>query len=152
MKAVFLLLLFAALVFSGCSTLALRPGDFAWPIESVQKVNKDGIIEENQYYFSLNVKDLVYSEVQDSVNISNTTIRTIRNSEGYYFITAENFKNVYVFEQIEGGLGLVNKILIKDNGIEKPAFNQRPPYVQLLNGQNPSILLTKDGIVEGENK
>lgn len=152
MKAAFLLLLFGALVLSGCSTLVLRPGDFAWPIESVLKVNEDGIIEDNQYYFSLNVKDLLFSEVQDSSNVSNTTVRIIRNTEGYYFITAENFKNVYVFEQIEGGLGLINKILIKDEGIEKPAFNQRPPYVQLLNGQNPSILLTKDGIVEGENK
>jgi len=152
MKSIVILIFLLFLILPGCSSLTLKPGDFSWPIESVLKVNEKGTIEDSQYYFSINVKELLYEETQDSVNISNTAIRVIRNFEGYYFITAAKFKNVYVFEQVEGGLRLVNKILVLQDGIGNPAFNQRPPYIQLLNGQNPAVLLTKDGILEGEKK
>jgi hypothetical protein len=152
MKAIIILIFFSFLVLAGCSSLTLKPGDFAWPIESVSKVDDKGMIEDKQYYFSLNVKELLYDETQDSVNISNVTLRIIRDMEGYYFMTASKFKNVYVFEQIEGGLKLTNKILVTQDGLENPAFNQRPPYIQLLNGQNPPVSLTKEGILEGENK
>ncbi len=152
MKAINILFFFSFLVFAGCSSLTLRPGDFAWPIESVSKVDEKGMIEVKQHYFSLNVKELLYDETQDSVNISNVTLRIIRDINGYYFMTASKFKNVYVFEQIEGGLRLTNKILVTQDGIEDPAFNQRPPYIQLLNGENPPVSLTKEGILKGENK
>jgi len=152
MKATIILFIFLFLVLAGCSSLTLRPGDFAWPIESVSKVNEKGMIEDKQYFFSLNVKDLLYAETQDSINISNVTLRIIRDMNGYYFMTASKFKNVYVFEQIEGGLRIANKIFITQDGIENPAFNQRPPYIQLLNGQNPPVSLTKEGILKGENK
>jgi hypothetical protein len=152
MKSIIILIYFSFIVLAGCSSLTLRPGDFGWPIESVLKVDEKGMIEDKQYYFSINVKDLLYNETQDSVNISNVTMRIIRDMNGYYFMTASKFKNVYVFEQIEGGLKLMNKILVAQDGIENPAFNQRPPYIQLLNGQNPSILLTNEGILEGESK
>jgi hypothetical protein len=152
MKAIIILFFFLFLVLAGCSSLTLKPGDFAWPIESVSKVDDKGMIEDKQYYFSLNVKELLYDETQDSVNISNVTLRIIRDMKGYYFLTASKFKNVYVFEQIEGGLKLTKKILVTQDGLENPAFNQRPPYIQLLNGQNPPVSLTKEGILEGENK
>jgi hypothetical protein len=152
MKAIISLLFFSFLVLAGCSTLTLRPGNFAWPIESVSKVDEKGMIEDKQYNFSLNVKGLLYDETRDSVNISNVTLRIIRDMNGYYFMTASKFKNVYVFEQIEGGLKLTNKILVTQDGIENPAFNQRTPYIQLLNGQNSPISLTKEGILKGENK
>jgi len=150
MKAIIILYFFLFLFLVGCSSLTLKPGDFAWPIESVSKVDDKGMIEDKQYYFSLNVKELFYDETQDSVNISNVTLRIIRDIDGYYFMTASKFKNVYVFEQIEGGLRLANKIPVTQEGIENPAFNQRPPYIELLNGQNPPVLLTKEGILKGE--
>jgi hypothetical protein len=152
MKAIIILIYFSFIVLVGCSSLTLRQGDFAWPIESVSKVDEKGMIEDKQYFFSINVKDLLYDETQDSVNISNVTMRIIRDMKGYYFMTASKFKNVYVFEQIEGDLKLTNKILVTQDGIKNPAFNQRPPYIQLLNGQNPPVLLTNEGILEGENK
>jgi hypothetical protein len=76
----------------------------------------------------------------------------IRDVKGFYFITASQFKNVYVFEQTEGGLKLKNRILVALNGLSEPAFNQRAPYIQVVNGQNPTILLTEDGVFEGEKK
>jgi hypothetical protein len=76
----------------------------------------------------------------------------IRDMKGYYFITASQFKNVYVFEQTEGGLKLKNRILVAQNGLSEPALNQRVPFIQVVNGKNPAVLLTEDGVFEGEKK
>jgi hypothetical protein len=57
-----------------------------------------------------------------------------------------------VFEQTEGGLKLNNKILVAPDGLNEPFFNQQVPFIQLVNGQNHSLLLTKDGVFEGEKK
>ncbi len=110
------------------------------------------LVQDERYSFSLNVKELLFAETQDSVNITNVTLRMIRDVKGYYFITAAKFKNVYVFEHIEGGLKLANKILVAQNGLDTPAFNQRAPYIQLMNEQNPPVMLTKEGILEGGKK
>jgi hypothetical protein len=145
-------ILFLLFVLAGCSSLTLKPGDFAWPVESVVKVDDSGKIEDKQYYFSLNVKELLYAETQDSVNISNVTLRILRDGRGFYFITASKFKNVYVFQQTDSGLKLASKILVAQNGLENPAMNQRTPYIELLNEKNPPMLLSKEGIWEGEKK
>jgi hypothetical protein len=152
MKGTIISLFLSFLILTGCSSLVLKPSDFAWPIESALKVDDQGIVQEERYSFSLNVKGLLYAETRDSVNISSVTLRMIRDVKGYYFVTASKFKNVYVFEQTEGGLKLANKILVAQNGHDAPAFNQRTPYIQLVSEQNPSILLTKEGIVEGGRK
>ena len=48
-------------------------------------------------------------------------------------MVSNNFKNVYVFNAKDGTLQLNNKIEISDStGIKEPAFNQRPPYIQLI--------------------
>ena len=66
-------------------------------------------------------------------------------------MVANNFKNVYVFSPAEGALSLTNKITISDStGIKDPAFNQRPPYIELNYDKNKKVNLTKDGIKEEE--
>ncbi len=128
-----------------CSSLVLKPADFSWPIESVLKVNDDGLAEEDRYTFSFNIKPLFYEELQDSLAYLDREVRVIRNTEGFYFITAEGFKNVYVFETTDGALELEKKILINENGLNKPVFNQRNPFIELIDGQN-KYYLTKKGI------
>ena len=152
LKVTFKPIFLSILLLAGCSSLTLKPGDFAWPVESALSVNGQGNVQSERYSFSLNVKALLFAETQDSVNVSKVTLRIIRDMKGFYFITASQFKNVYVFEQSEGGLTLKNKILVAQNGLSEPAFNQRMPYIQIVNGNNPSILLTKDGVFEGERK
>jgi hypothetical protein len=152
MKLTITPLVFLLLILSGCSQLMLKPVDFAWPVESVLKVDDKGMVQDDRYILSVNVKTLLFAETNDSVNVSNVTLRVIRDLNGYYYITAAKFKNVYVFEQTDGGLKLTKKILVAQNGLDAPAFNQRTPYVQLMNDQNPPVMLTKDGIVEGEKK
>jgi len=152
MKASSIPVLLCMILLAGCSSLILKPGDFAWPVESVLSVDSQGVVQNERYSFSLNVKALLFAETQDSVNISKVTLRMIRDVKGLYFLTAAQFKNVYVFEQAEGGFKLKNKILVAQNGLSEPALNQRVPYIQLVNGQSPAILLTEDGVFEGEKK
>jgi len=139
-------------ILTGCSSLTLKPGDFAWPIESVLSIDDQGNVQTRLYSFSFNVKELLFAETQDSVHVSKVSLRMIRDVKGFYFITASKFKNVYVFEQTEGGLKLNNKILVAPDGLNEPFFNQQVPFIQLVNGQNQSLLLTKDGVFEGEKK
>ncbi len=138
--------------FTGCNTLTLAPGDFSWPIESVLKVNSKGIVQDQRYSFSLDVKRLLFAETQDSVDVAKWNLRMIRDTKGYFYITAAKFKNVYVFEQTEAGLKLSKTILISAAGMDAPVFNQRSPFVQLVNGNEPPVLLSKDGIQEGGKK
>jgi hypothetical protein len=84
-------------------------------------------------------------ETEDSSAYMNKEIRIIRDAKGYYYITSNNFNNVYVFNVYDGELCLENKIEITETGISKPAFNQRPPYIELVEGSNKH-LLSNDGI------
>lgn len=152
MKTYITLVFIAFLILSGCSSLTLKPGDFSWPIESRLDVDGKGIVQDQRYSFSLNVKELLFTETQDSVNVSKHTLRMIRDVKGYYYITAPKFKNVYVFEQTEGGLQLVNKILVSQKGLGDPAFNQRGQNIQLVSEKESPVLLSKDGIQEGGKK
>ncbi|HVN49725.1 MAG TPA: hypothetical protein VMU30_13000 [Bacteroidota bacterium] len=140
------------IIFAGCNTLTLAPGDFSWPVESVLKVNSKGIVQDQRYSFSLDVKKLLFAETQDSVDVAKWSLRMIRDTKGYYYITAAKFKNVYVFEQTEAGLKLSKVIFLSAAGIDAPEFNQRPPFIQLLNGNEPPLMLSKDGIQEGGKK
>jgi hypothetical protein len=76
-------------------------------------------------------------------------IRMIRDREGYYYITAKEFKNVYVFRADDGELILQNKISISESGIKNPAFNQRISYIELIDGSKRKLSLTHEGIQGG---
>ena len=94
---------------------------------------------------SFNTKPLFFEEIGDSTAYLDRDIRIIRDTKGYYFVTAKNFKNVYVFEGIDGELKLDNKIGISEKGMNNPAFNQRIPYIELVdNGKK--TLLSNEGI------
>lgn len=131
---------------TACSSLVLKPADFGWPIESVLKVDNKGYVEEQRYSFTLKVKPLFFAEFADSSNIAGKEIRIIRDKMGYYFITSANFKNVYMFGTIAGGLKLEDKFLISEKGIASPAFNQKSPNIELLDGTT-KYLLNEKGLV-----
>lgn len=139
------------LILYSCSTLILKPADFSWPIESVLKVEDDGHASADRYTFSFNIKPLFYEEMEDSLAYLDREIRVIRNYQGYYFITANDFKNVYVFESSEGEFELEEKIPIDETGLKKPVFNQRSPYIELIDGTN-RYYLSKSGIEEVNNE
>ena len=154
-KIVCLIICSAFIIIAGCTTLVLKPADFSWPIEVVLKPDAKGIVQESRYQVSFNVKALLFEELRDSINVTKHSLHVIRDASGYYFIVGKGFKNVYVFNQGEGALKLEKKILISEKELEAPAFNQKAPFIQLVNESNDKvkpIMLTKDGIQEGGKK
>ena len=137
----FLLLVFAA----ACSTLKLEQADFAWPVESVISVDENGKVSDDRYSISFDTKNLFFEETKDSSAYEGKKIRMLHDINGYYFITAEKFKNVYVFQMDNGSMVLHNKIFISETGIVDPALNQRAPYIELIDG-GKSLYLTNNGI------
>lgn len=132
----------------GCSQISLQPSDFAWPIESVLEIDEDGFIQETRFSFSSNVKQLFFAEFNDSTRFRNESMRVIRGTKGYYYFIAAGFKNVYLFTAADGKFNLVNKIFVSEFGLDLPAFNQRKPYVELLEGENHLVYINSDGIKE----
>ncbi len=137
----FLLLVIAA----ACSTLKLQQTNFAWPVESVISVDESGKVSDERYSISFDTRGLFYEELEDSSAYVGKKIRILRDINGYYFITAEKFNNVYVFQMDNGAMLLNNKIFISEIGIEDPALNQRAPYIELIDG-GKNLYLTNNGI------
>ena len=136
---------------AGCSSLILKPADFSWPVESVLKPDKDGNVQEKRYSLVFDAKELFLAETGDSLGYKDKELRVIRDPKGYYYMVAANFRNVYVLNPSEGALTLSNKIEISDTtGIKNPAFNLRPPYIELNYDNNKKVNLTNDGIKEEE--
>lgn len=137
-----LFLLFAV----GCSQLTLEPSDFSWPIETVLDVDENGNINENRYSFSTNVKSLFLAETNDSTAYINASVRIIRDEKGLYYITSNGFKNVYLFTVSDGKMALYSKYLVSEFGLDLPAFNQRKPYIEVLDGEEHILFLNSDGL------
>jgi len=128
---IFLTLVIATLLFA-CSSLTLTPAEFSWPLESVLKIDNNGFVKEDRNSISFDTKALFLEETEDSLGYAGKTLHLIRNNEGYYFMTAVDFKNVYVFTVEESAFSLENKIQINETGLKNPAFNQRKPFIELL--------------------
>lgn len=142
------LLLICVTVFMGCKqTLVISDVNYSQPIESVLETDENGMVNDVRTGLTFNVLPLQYVETQDTSSVTTKEIRMIRGKEGYYYITSSGYKNVYVMAPEKSTLKLKNKILIKEGGISKPAFNQRNPYVLLLNRETgENYALTEKGI------
>jgi hypothetical protein len=150
MKQLIILSASLVLITTACTTLTLQPADFSWPVESALQVDDKGNVSADRYSTDFNTIGLFYEEFQDSMAYKGKEIRLIRNNWGDYFITGKKFKNVYVFKATEGNLEMETKIFISEFGLNEPAFNQRSPYIELLDGDY-KINLTSEGI-EGGSK
>lgn len=144
-KSKILIVLLFLVVAAGCSSLKLTQADFAWPVESVLKIDSNGNVSDNRFSFSVNVKPLFLAETGDSLSYASKELRIIRDTKGYYFTTVTGFKNVYVFGISDGAFKLSEKILIDENGIKAPVMNQRPPFVELIDGAK-KYLMNNEGL------
>jgi hypothetical protein len=135
-----------------CSSLNLEPADFSWPVESVLKVGEDGTVMEERHSLAFDAKNLFLEETGDSLSYQGKDLRIIRDSKGYYYITSNGFKNIYVFTATDGELLLDDKINVSETGVVNPAFNQRSPYVELLAGNEKHLLLNNEIVNEEDNE
>ena len=144
----FILTCAAAVLVSSCSTLKLDRVDFGWPVESAVTVNNANMVEDVRYSVTAGVSALAMEEFQDSTALKGANLRLIRSSEGYYFVTGPRFKHVYVFSPGKASLSLTSAIAVSETGLKNPAFNQRAPFVELVDGEGFHRLLSSDDIVE----
>jgi hypothetical protein len=131
-----------------CAGFKLENVDFGWPVESVVSVNSNNRIEEVRYGVAASVAPIASAEFQDSTALRGAKLRLLRSSEGYYFVTGPKFKNVYVFAPGPSTLSLYTSIPVFEAGLRDPALNQRPPYVEVVDGPNFRKLLSSNDIVE----
>lgn len=145
-----MVLLTICLMISACSSsLELKKVDYSYKLESVQQPGPDGVISDQRHGIEFNILPLQHAELKDSSSVKVKQVHYIRNAKGYYFITADQFRNVYVMKPDEGSLLLEKKIQVHEKGLDQPAFNWRSPYVELLHSDNDNALkLTENGIIK----
>lgn len=139
---------------TGCKqSMVISKVDYSQSIESVLTPNDKGVVEDVQHGLKFNIKPLQYAETQDTSSITTEEVRYIRGQEGYYYITAPNYENVYVMIPEKGKLKLKNKLTVSESGLEEPAFNQRTSYIQLLNQKSgESWEVNPDGVQKEESQ
>lgn len=143
--------LLAAVLFTGCKqSMVINRVDFSQPIESVLTPDEDGTVVDPQNGLKFNIKPIQYIETQDTSSVMTKEVRYIRGHEGFYYITAPDYKNVYVMAPEEGKLELVKKLTVSEAGIKQPALNQRNSYVQLLNQATGETWKLNPGGIEKE--
>lgn len=149
-----IVLLIVAVVFTGCKqSMVISKVDYSQSIESVLEPNEEGVVEDLRHGLKFNIKPLQYAETQDTSSITTNQVRYIRGQEGFYYLTAPDYKHVYVMAPDEGKLKLKKKLKILDNGIEKPAFNQRLTHIQLLDRKTGDVWkLGAEGIEKEESQ
>lgn len=126
-------------------SLTLTDVDYAQPIESVMAPDDLGNVQDVRMGVGFNVTPLNVKELGDNALLP-SQVRMIRSSDGYYFVTAPGYTSVYVFEASESTLELVEVIAVNAAGLSNPAFNQRSPHIQLIDGDT-EFRLTRNGIV-----
>lgn len=109
-------------------SLVIQNVDYAQPLESVIAPDSDNVVHDQRYAIKFSISPVLEEEGVSSVN----EVRLIRNNAGYYFVTANGFNHVYVFEPGESELSLTNKIDFSDEGLGEPAFNQRGSHIEMI--------------------
>ena len=153
-KALFLLVIASLVFLQACQkALVIKNVNYAQNIESVLEPDDEGTVSDVRHGIRFSVLSLQATEFeQDSTKVIRQ-IRLIRNNQGYYFITANNFKHVYVMKPAKGELKLENKILVNESGISNPALNWRSPLVELVGlGSTEQLFLTENGIIKPQEE
>ena len=149
----FFVFIAALLLMSACKTFEVKNVNYAQQIESVLIPTNEGVVNDSRYGISFNILPFQYQEIQDSSSVFVDEVRLIRNSNGYYFITATGFQNVYVMEPIKSELKLKEKITVSEEGLKAPAFNLRSPFIQLIDTKTSEVYtLNEKGIKREEKK
>lgn len=126
-------------------SLTLTGVDYSQPMESVMAPDANGNVEDPRMGVSFDVTPLNVFEQGEGASLPDE-IRLIRSRDGYYFVTAPGYSNVYVFESVDNAMELAETIFVSEAGLANPAFNQRTPEIQLIDG-NTEYRLNKDGII-----
>ncbi|WP_245550374.1 hypothetical protein [Gracilimonas tropica] len=154
-KNLFPVFLLAATMLAGtaCNRFVVENVNYSHSIESVLTPDENGTVEDIRHGITFNVQPFEKQEFGEGDSASVDEIRLIRNASGFYYITAQQFKHVYVMKPGQGELKLKNKIKVSEEGLAAPAFNMRDGQVQLIKTEtNQSFTLNEKGIQENSKK
>jgi hypothetical protein len=110
------------------SSFVIHDVDYSQPVESVLVPDSDNMVHDQRYSVKFSVSGLLEEEGAASID----ELRMIRNHAGFYYLTANGFQNVYIFEPGEQMLELVEMVRVSESGLSRPAFNQRGTYIELI--------------------
>lgn len=127
---------------TGCA-LRIEPVDFGWPVESVVEVPESGPVDEPRYALSFDASALAKKELGDPAALRGKKLHLIRSADGAYFAVAAGFRHVLVLRPGEGRLVLDRALEISKEPLADPAFNQREPRIELLDGDRRWMLTAK---------
>jgi len=145
MKKAAMVWVVAALALTGCAT-TIKPVDYSWSYESVLAGDASGTYRAEPKTLAFNAAELFRTEYENKQAVADKPLRMIRDAAGYYYVTAEGFKNVYILEAGEGKLTLEKKVLIDATGMKTPFFNRREGGIELA-ASGQAYLLNKKGII-----
>lgn len=141
----------AVVLLTGCKqSMVISQVDYSQSIESVLQPDEDGTVEDPKHGITFNIKPIQYAETQDTSSVTTKQVRYIRGNEGYYYITAPDYKNVYVMAPEKEKLVLKETLKIADETIAKPAFNQRRTHIQLVNRSTGDVWKVHEESIEKE--
>lgn len=150
------ILLLASIVMLGtaCKTFVVKNVNYSHQIESVLTPDENGIVNDVRHGITFNITPFHKKEFGENDSTHQIKeIRLIRNADGFYFITANQFKNVYVMEPGNASLKLKKKIKVSEERISEPAFNMRDGVVQLVKVEtNEIVSMNQNGIKENNDK
>src|SRR5512138_3962892 len=101
----------SALALASCG-LTIENVRYGWPVESVLPVGDDNMIQDGRYGLHFSVAAIAQEEFESPGALRGKEIRLLRNSEGYYFLTAKRIKHIYVLKSGESALKLETSILV----------------------------------------
>lgn len=134
---------------AACKTFVVQDVNYAHQIESVLTPNEEGVVTDKRHGISFNISPFVNEEFGENSGENIEEVRMIRNSQGFYFITANNFNHVYVMEPTQGELKMKKKIEVSEEGLVSPAFNLRDSIVQLVDLETEKVIsMNENGIQE----
>jgi len=139
-------------VFACNDALIVHDVNYGQPVESVLQPDTNGVIIDKRYGLSFDISPLQFAETGDSVNVSIDRVHLIRGVKGYYYITANNFKHVYIMKPTKGSLTLKEKVLVSDAGLRSPAFNLRSPFIQLVETENDIVYALDENGIQNQDK
>ncbi len=139
---------------SACNSFVVENVDYSQQLESVLIPDANGNVTDVRHGISFNVNSFKQQEFGESDSTKQIReIRLIRNADGFYFITANQFRNVYVMEPGKGSLKMKKKIKVSESPLNGPAFNLRSSGVQLVMTDSNEVLeLNENGIEETEEE
>lgn len=149
-----LLLASFMLLATACNKFVVENVNYSQQIESVLEPDENGDVHDIRHGITFNVEPFKAQEFGEEDSTTEIKeVRLIRNAEGYYFITASQFKNVYVMEPGKSELKLKNKIKVSEERLASPALNLRDAMVQLIKTDtNETMTLNEDGLQENKEE